>query len=141
MVSAVASGGPRAPIRARSGNSHAAADLDRRRFRCELAHAGNWSSQPVAGNLLSFEGSQQLSNINNYAANTQFGGITFNSGSGAFSLNGNAISLAGDIVNTSGAAQAITLNLGLAGASRTINTATANLTLRESSAKAEALTA
>ena len=91
--------------------------------------AGNWSSQPVAGNLLSFEGSQRLGNTNNYAANTQFGGITFNSGSGAFSLNGNAISLAGNIVNNSGAAQAITLNLGLIGASRTINTATANLTL------------
>jgi autotransporter-associated beta strand protein len=92
--------------------------------------SANWSSLPAAGDPLFFEGSQQLGNNNNYPANTQFGGITFNSSAGGFWLYGNAINLAGDIVNNSTSSQNINLALvltGTAGTMTTINTASGDI--------------
>lgn len=94
--------------------------------------SANWSSLPAAGDPLFFEGSQQLGNTNNYPANTQFGGITFNSSAGSFSLNGNAINLAGDIVNNSASSQNVNFALvltGTAGTMATVNTASGDVTL------------
>src|SRR5205814_4659500 len=53
-----------------------------------------------------------LNNTNDLTALTQFNGITFNSGAGAFVLNGNAITLGGNVTNNSTTLQ--TINLGLA---------------------------
>jgi autotransporter-associated beta strand protein len=89
--------------------------------------SGNWVELPAAGDPLFFDGSLQLSNTNNYANGTQFGGITFNSTAGAFTLNGSAINLTGNIVNNSGTAQTVTLGISLTGTSPTVNTATGDV--------------
>ena len=48
---------------------------------------------------------------NNFAANTQFSGVTFDSTAGTFTLSGNAVNLAGSIVNSGTNTQTINLNL------------------------------
>jgi autotransporter-associated beta strand protein len=58
-----------------------------------------------------------------------FAGITFNSGAGSFVLNGNAISLSGDVTNNSTNAQTVNLELDLSGADRNINAAAGDITL------------
>jgi hypothetical protein len=69
----------------------------------------NWSpaSAPVANDLLFFAGPVGLQNTNNFVSNTNFGGITFNSGAGLFTLVGNAFTLAngGGITNNSASPQ------------------------------------
>jgi hypothetical protein len=55
-------------------------------------NGNNWVSgtAPVANNVLFFSGSTRLTNNdNNFTAGTQFNGITFNAGAGAFTLSGN----------------------------------------------------
>jgi fibronectin-binding autotransporter adhesin len=64
----------------------------------------NWGgTAPVAGDALFFDGSTGLLNTNNFAANTPFAGITFNTTAGIFSLAGNAYTLVngGGITNNS----------------------------------------
>ncbi len=74
----------------------------------------NWGgTAPAAGALLEFGGTTRLSNNNDIAANTQFGGVQFDAGSGAFVLGGNAINLNGDVVNNSGSTQTVNVNLAL----------------------------
>jgi autotransporter-associated beta strand protein len=76
--------------------------------------ADNWGGIAISPNVpLVFAGEIQLTNENNFAAGTQFDGITFSAGAGAFTLAGNAINLAGDIVNNSTNLQTINLNLAL----------------------------
>ena len=65
--------------------------------------------------LLVFAGTTQLNANNNSAANTEYAGITFNAGAGAFVLGGNAINLAGDVVNNSTNLQTINIESGDAG--------------------------
>ena len=91
--------------------------------------AANWDTLPIAGDTLYFAGSTQLSNTSDYAAGTQFNGITFNSGAGAFALNGNALTLAGDVVNNSTSLQTINLAIALTGSTRTLNAASGNIAL------------
>ena len=75
---------------------------------------GNWGgTAPSASNALTFSGTVQLANNNNFPANTQFDGITFDNTAGAFTLNGNTINLAGNIVNAGTNMQTINLNLAL----------------------------
>lgn len=62
--------------------------------------AANWGGRaPSAGELLTFRGNTRTTSTNNLAANTSFAGIIFDTGPGSFTLNGNAITLTGDIVN------------------------------------------
>jgi len=68
----------------------------------------NWGgTAPVALDPLVFAGTTQLTSNNTFTANTQFNGITFNAGAGAFVLQGNAINLGGNIVDNSTSPQQI----------------------------------
>ena len=73
----------------------------------------NWNpnANPVAGDSLFFAGSEGTTNNNNYTAGTNFAGLTFNSGASAFTLNGNRLTLGGNVTNNSTSDQ--TINLGL----------------------------
>jgi autotransporter-associated beta strand protein len=62
----------------------------------------NWSGVSLAsGSALIFDGNNRFNNTNNTTAGTTYSNIIFNSGAGAFALNGNAITLAGNITNNS----------------------------------------
>ncbi len=92
----------------------------------------NWDANttPVSPAALQFGGVLQL-NANNdlFAAGTQFNGITFLAGAGAFTLSGNPINLGGSVVNNSANNQTIDLDLAMTG-SRTFTTnASGDLTL------------
>ena len=70
--------------------------------------AANWGGTPVAAyDDLVFAGSG-VSN-NDLAAGTQFGNLTFNAGSGAFTLKGNSVHLTGDLTDNSTSTQTINL--------------------------------
>src|SRR3954469_7436741 len=60
--------------------------------------AANWAGDvaPVSPEVLNFAGTTQLTNNNDFAANTQFNGINFASGAGSFSLGGNPVLLGWD---------------------------------------------
>lgn len=89
----------------------------------------NWGGlAPVAGDALFFGGSTRLTPDNDLAADTLFGGITFNSDAGAFVLSGNRITLGGDVVNSSGVLQTISLAMVL-DAPRTIDAGPSGMTL------------
>jgi autotransporter-associated beta strand protein len=79
------------------------------------SNATNWVGDvaPVANNSLTFAGTTQLSTSNDYSAGTQFNGITFASGAGAFVLAGNSINLGGNVTNLSGSTVTISLPLVL----------------------------
>jgi len=81
----------------------------------------NWTTLPVADSALTFAGGRQLA-TNNFAANTSFGGLAFNSGAPAFTLSGNAISLSGNISNNSPNTQSINLALGLPTGAHSVTT-------------------
>jgi autotransporter-associated beta strand protein len=73
---------------------------------------GNWVSGSFAANApLVFAGTTGLAPNNNSTANTEYDGITFNAGAGAFVIGGNAINLGGDIVNNSTNLQTINTSL------------------------------
>jgi autotransporter-associated beta strand protein len=76
--------------------------------------SGNWGGTALPANCaLIFAGTNRLTPNNDTAAGTEYAGVTFNSGSGAFVVGGNAINLAGDVVNNSGNVQTINLNLAM----------------------------
>jgi hypothetical protein len=78
--------------------------------------AANWGGvAPVANDSLFFAGSTQLGPVNDSTSGTQFNGINFNSGAGAFTLSGNSINLGGNISNNSAANQTVMLDLNLFG--------------------------
>jgi autotransporter-associated beta strand protein len=83
--------------------------------------AANWSTLPVAGDTLTFAGGR-LASVNNFAANTSFGGLAFNSGAPAFTLSGNAITLGGNISNSSPNTQSINLALVLPSGAHSVTT-------------------
>ena len=88
----------------------------------------NWAgTAPVANDTLFFAGLNQLANSNTLT-NATFSGITFNSGAGAFTLSGNAITLNGTVTNSSTNDQAIALNM-LLNATRTFAALTGNLSV------------
>ena len=80
--------------------------------------AANWENDiaPTGGEDLVFEaGAARLSSVNDFAAGTQFGNLTFNAG--GYTISGNAIALAGDIDTTQagGAVTAVGMNVDLLG--------------------------
>ena len=76
---------------------------------------GNWvgDTAPSPASALVFAGTTNLSTNNDYAANTEFSGITFATGAGAFTLAGNTLNLRGNVVNASSTAQTISLGIQL----------------------------
>jgi len=89
----------------------------------------NWGGTTVVANdSLDFAGGNRLSNTNDFTADTQFIGITFDASAGAFVLGGNAINLSGNIANNSSNTQTINLPLVLTG-NRTLTAAAGNLTV------------
>ncbi|MGN6644382.1 MAG: beta strand repeat-containing protein, partial [Verrucomicrobiota bacterium] len=74
--------------------------------------AANWNGNgPVPGAILNFSGTTRLNNTNDTTEGTSYGTLDFLSGAGGFSLNGNSLTLGGNVVNHSSALQ--TFNLGL----------------------------
>ena len=61
----------------------------------------NWLGgvAPVANDSLFFDGAVGLNPNNDFAANTVFSSITFNTGAAPFVLSGNVLNLAGNITN------------------------------------------
>ncbi len=86
----------------------------------------DWDSAPIDGDSLQFAGTTRLSNSNNSLS--VVGAITFNSGAGAFTLSGNAVTNLGGITNNSSNLQTVNLNQTL-GAAQTFNAANGNLTV------------
>lgn len=89
--------------------------------------AGNWDTVPVANDTIQFAGST-TSNSNNFGANTQFNGITFNAGASSFKLAGNTINLNGPITNSSSNDQEVGINFTMA-TTTNINSNTAGKTV------------
>ena len=89
----------------------------------------NWGGTALAANdYVEFVASAGISTTNDLAAGTQFGNVTFDAGAGAFTLNGNAVNLAGDVTNNSASKETINLPLVLTG-NRTLNAAAGSLTI------------
>ena len=84
----------------------------------------NWGgiALPANGNLV-FEGSTRLINTNNTAGGTTYSNLVFNSTAGAFVLEGNPITLSGNVTNNSASPETINLglNFGTAGTNLTLN--------------------
>ncbi|MEA1909859.1 MAG: autotransporter-associated beta strand repeat-containing protein, partial [Patescibacteria group bacterium] len=91
--------------------------------------AANWDDNavPTFPVGLNFGGTTRLA-PNNDLSSLTVNGLTFDSGAGAFVLGGNAITLGGDIVNNDADNQTIDLDMVL-GSTRTVNTASGNVTL------------
>jgi autotransporter-associated beta strand protein len=77
---------------------------------------------------LLFGGATRLININDFTAGSNFRNITFNTTAGAFTLNGNAITLNGGITNNDGNNQTINLDMTFPGI-QTVNAAVGNIVL------------
>lgn len=75
----------------------------------------NWVSNlaPVANDSLVFDGAVQVANTNDFAAGTQFNGLTFAPTAGVFVIGGNSINLGGNIVNNSANTQTLNMDLAL----------------------------
>lgn len=89
----------------------------------------NWSGTPLQlGNNLAFGGLAGLNNTNDTPAGSTYSGITFMNSAGAFVLNGNPITLTGNITNNSLNPQTVNLGLSIS-ASTTFNGASNTLVL------------
>jgi autotransporter-associated beta strand protein len=89
--------------------------------------AANWGGvSPEADDALLFGGTAKLANTNDFDEGTAFSGLTFSSGAGAFTLNGNGITLGGNVSNNDADAQTINLPM-LLPATRTMNASSGNL--------------
>ncbi len=87
----------------------------------------NWGGTALAANDdLVFGGTTQLTTDNNFNNGTNFASITFASGAGAFTLDGNRVDLDGAITNNDNDTQTIILNLRLA-ATQSFDAAAGNL--------------
>ena len=82
---------------------------------------GAGTGTPASADSLYFGASSQVLLTNDFSSFT-FNGLNFNSDAGAYTIGGNAITLGGDLVNSSTGLQTINLNLTL-GAARNITTA------------------
>ena len=84
--------------------------------------AGNAAPAPATDVDLVFAGTAKLAPNNNHANASNFGSLTFDSTAGAFTLNGNAITLHGSIANNSSNAQTIDLSLTLSSGAHSVTT-------------------
>ena len=94
-------------------------------------NATNWTGDvaPSANDVLIFDGSVRLTPNNNYTALTQFNGINFASGAGAFTNSGNTITLGGNITNASANLQTIGLGGYTLAANVVIDTGSAGVNI------------
>ena len=85
----------------------------------------NWLGEtaPVATNSLTFDGNVNTLATNDFAANTQFNGITFAPTAGSFTLAGNSLLLSGDITDNSPNPQTIGLGLVFDGGTSNVDVA------------------
>jgi fibronectin-binding autotransporter adhesin len=87
--------------------------------------AANWNGLSLlpANDTLVFDGSTRLNTTNDTTAGTTYSNITFNAGAGAFVLNGNPITLSGNVTNNSTNLETINLglNFGTTGTNLTLN--------------------
>ena len=97
------------------------------------SNAANWdSAAPVPGSPLKFgpiAGAAHADNTNDFVAGTSFNGITFTAGAPSYSLQGNAIALAGPVTNLSADQQTIDLDLQLVSGGGTFDTGATNITV------------
>ncbi|HPB12174.1 MAG TPA: hypothetical protein PLT74_12990, partial [Kiritimatiellia bacterium] len=93
--------------------------------------SANWNEgAAAASDTLRFDGAVQPVTTNDFAVDTAFSGLTFLPGAAGFTLAGNRVTLNGDLVNQSPAAQTVALPLLItATADRTLNTANGPMTL------------
>ena len=99
-------------------------------FNYNWANNSNWVGGAISPlDSLLFGGTKGLTNNNNTAAGTQYNGITFKWGAGAFILGGNSIKLGGNVTNNSTATQTIDFGMELVGADRTFDAAGGNLVI------------
>lgn len=93
----------------------------------------NWGgTAPAAGQWLVFGAlapSGYTTANNDFAAGTSFAGMAFSAAAPAYTLQGNAITLAGPIINQSGNNQTIGLAIQLAAGGGTLDTGSAGLTI------------
>ena len=98
---------------------------------CSWMNSANWAGNvvPTPGiDDLHFAGSTGPVNSNTFAAGTQFSGLIFDPGAAAFTLGGNQLNLAGNLVNNSSNLQTVNLPLNVVG-NRNINAGSAGLSL------------
>lgn len=89
--------------------------------------SANWGGvAPSANAPLLFGGNARLNNTNNTTAGTTYSNIIFNPGAGEFVLNGNPITLGGNITNNSDSPQTIRFGINFNG-SYTFNGASGDL--------------
>ncbi len=99
-------------------------------FNYNWANNSNWVGGGISPlDSLLFGGTKGLTSNNNTAAGTQYNGITFKSGAGAFILGGNSIKLGGNVTNNSPATQTINFGMELVGADRTFDAASGSLVI------------
>lgn len=95
------------------------------------ASPANWDldTAPVANDRLFFGGTAGLAPNNDFAVDTDFTGITFNAGAGAFVITGNEFDLAANsgITNNSTTLQTFTCNIDNNGANKVHNTVAGDL--------------
>ena len=92
--------------------------------------AANWSGTVSSGEALYFGASSRTTPSNDLAAGTSFAGIAFDSGAPAYTLGGNGITLAGDLVNSSANNQTINLPIALSsGSTIPVDTGASGITL------------
>ncbi len=95
----------------------------------DWSQTANWGGLgvPPANQNLIFGGTTRLTNNNNLTGDTNFASITFDNTAGAFTLNGNRITLGGAVTNNDTDLQTINLAMILSG-NRTFDTVSGNLT-------------
>ena len=77
--------------------------------------ADNWGGSSIVPNdVLIFGGTARLNNTNDTTAGTIYSNIVFNAGAGAFTLNGNPITLVSGVTNNSSAAQTVGVGINFA---------------------------
>jgi autotransporter-associated beta strand protein len=82
----------------------------------DWSDSANWNGSGVGANYaLNFGGNNRLENTNDTTAGTVYSNIVFNASAGSFVLNGNAISLIGNMTNDSPNPQTIQLGLNFGG--------------------------
>jgi autotransporter-associated beta strand protein len=94
---------------------------------------GNWGgSAPAPPAVLKFSAlasGGHAGNFNDFAAGTQFNGITFISGAPAYNLLGKSITLGGPVLNQSARDQSISLDMVLASGGGSFDTGTRKITV------------
>ncbi|MCU0609804.1 MAG: hypothetical protein MUF22_08575, partial [Chitinispirillaceae bacterium] len=83
------------------------------------SEAANWNTKPVTGDGVIFATNNKMSNNNDNSGFT-YRLITFNNTCGAATLDGQAITLTGNITNSDADSQTIKFNIALSGAYRSV---------------------